>query len=109
MIASALLPNRLEEKQVVTTNQEAAEPIQYGIMQHESTGDVWAIKHRGGKLLGARRMNDRGPVYIDDLPSLIYDVGESREYVDRQRENLAIWPFAKQRQRPIEFDESTDN
>lgn len=92
---------------MVTTNQETVEPIQYGIMQHEITGALWAIKHRGGKVLGARQFNYRNQPYIDDLLSLIYDVGEPREYVCRNREKLAIWPFGKQR--PTESYKPTDN
>lgn len=83
------------------------EPIRYCLVQHETTGALWAIKTRGKVVLGARSFEDRDQPYIEDLPGLTYDVGTPREYAQEMHYRFAVWPFTKNR--PAEMPVDTDN
>lgn len=85
---------------MVMTNlapETAATTIDYGLFQHEGTGDIWAIKLRGETVLGARRFPQKDQPFVEDLPFLVYDVGTAREYVSEMRNRFAIWPFTRTR------------
>ena len=71
--------------------------IDYSIVQHESTGDIWAIKLRGKRVLGARRFRQNEQPFVEDLPFLVYDVGTAREYISEMPDRFAIWPFTRTR------------
>lgn len=90
---------------MTTVNTNA---IKYSLVQHETTGELWAIKFRmtDKKVLGARRFDMKDQPYVEDLPNLTYDVGTAREYAQEMSFKFAIWPF--QKNRPTEPSPTAD-
>lgn len=75
--------------------------FQYGVLQHEITGDLWAIKtqNNGLELCGVRKMrqsDETKNLTRLTLPELTYEVGDDYDYFLRFKEKFAIYPFLKE-------------
>lgn len=71
--------------------------ISYGVVQHEISGDLWALKFVGDTICGVRKLVDvyDNTVGKSDLLGMTYDVGDDLEYVLQQRGRFAIYPWIK--------------